>query len=174
MRNMETIGATLTYEPRRSDVGAALLVFDARVDVVAAGGGRVTPAADLEMGPREILTSVLLPAAAGRSAYESSRHPATLRVICGVAASVRPGASGAVGRCAFAVAGATERPVRLPRVESALLGRPLTHDAITAVVSGAAEGLAVIGDADASSDYRAHLVEVHLSRALARLARQQM
>jgi carbon-monoxide dehydrogenase medium subunit len=79
-------------------------------------------------------------------------------------------ADGRVGRCAFAVAGATPRPIRLGPAETAIIGQPLTDDAIRAASAVAADGLELVSDAFASGEYRGHLIAALLRRALAAIA----
>jgi carbon-monoxide dehydrogenase medium subunit len=174
MRNMETIGSSLTYDVRGSDIAPAMLALEATIHVVGAQGERTLAASDFlgltASGHGEIVTAVSLPANPGISAYEKFRHPATLEAVCGVAACITIGATNAVQRCAFAITGATDHALRLPHAEASLRGRPLDAETISVAASAAAEGLDPVSDLTFSGEYRAHLAQVLLKRALLRLA----
>lgn len=170
--NMETVGASLTYDAANSDAAAALLALNATIHVVGADGERAVTAPEFfasGTAPGEIVTAVSLPAASGVSAYEKFKHPATLGAVCGVAVSVTLGADSRVQACAVAVTGATAHPTRLPGLESALMGQPLTQDTITQAASVAGAGLEFVTDLYASGDYREHLLQTLLKRALSRI-----
>jgi carbon-monoxide dehydrogenase medium subunit len=174
MRNMETIGSSLTYDARRSDIAPAVLALDAAIHVVDARGEHTVAASDFlgTTGPGHggIVTAVSLPASSGISAYEKFRHPATLDAVCGVAAAITLGANNTVQRCAFAMTGVTNHAVRLSRAEASLQGHALNEETIGQAASAAGEGLDAISDLTFSGEYRVHLAKVLLKRALRRLS----
>jgi carbon-monoxide dehydrogenase medium subunit len=174
MRTMETIGSSLTYDGPISDIAPAVLALEAAVHVVGARGERILPASDFlgaaTHAQGEIIAAVSLPADPGLSAYEKFKHPATLEPVCGVAACVTLSADHTVQRCAFAITGVTDHALRLSHAEAALRGQPLNADTIARAASAAADGLDPISDLTFSGEYRAHLAEVLLKRALMRLA----
>jgi carbon-monoxide dehydrogenase medium subunit len=169
MRNMESLGASFTYDLARSDTAAALLVLNAVVHVADMSGERTASAGEFFERARphgEIVTAITLPEPPGRSAYEKFKHPATLSVVCGVAVSVTPGGDGAIRQCAVAVAGASARPQRLPETESALLGKTLNAETIARVTASAGEQISFVADREYSALYRAQLLKALLKRAL--------
>lgn len=172
MRNMETLGSSLTYDAASSDIAPALLALDATVHLVDSGGERVVAASDfLEdvPGQGQIVTAVSLPANSGMSAYEKFKHPATLAAVCGVAVSAALDGQGAVQQCALAMTGAADHAVRLLQAEKSLQGQPLNEETIGQAASAAGEGLSYPSDHQFSGEYRANLTRVLLRRALARL-----
>lgn len=122
--------------PHPSSLAAALLAYDAAVDV--AGGRRrelpvarlydgADPTSDHVLGPGEVLVSVSLPApapgeraayrrATGRSRAEWPLVEAVVRMVC------EDGGTGPVVSAAVAVGGVARTPLRLPEVEESLLG----------------------------------------------------
>jgi carbon-monoxide dehydrogenase medium subunit len=173
MRNMETIGSSLTYDARRSDIAPAVLALGAAVHVIGARGERILAASDFlgnAPGQGEIVTAVSLRAPSGTSVYEKFRHPATLDPVCGVAAWVALGANNTVQQCAFAVTGLTDHAVRLSRAEASLQGQMLNEEAIAHAASAAGEGFDTISDLTFSGEYRAHLTSVLLKGALMHIA----
>jgi carbon-monoxide dehydrogenase medium subunit len=174
MRNMETIGSSLTYDARRNDIAPAVLALDAAIHVVDARGEHTVAASDFlkatAPGHGAIVTAVSLPAPSGTSVYEKFRHPATLDAVCGVAAWVALGANNTVQQCAFAVTGLTDHAVRLSRAEASLQGQMLNEEAIAHAASAAGEGFDTISDLTFSGEYRVHLTSVLLKGALMRIS----
>ena len=97
-------------------------------------------------------------------AYLKHRHPASSYAVVGVAAMVGL-IGGAVARAVIVVGGITANPMHAVAVEAALAGLAPTEENISA----AADQMdieATMGDAYASSEYRAHLAKVMAKRAL--------
>jgi carbon-monoxide dehydrogenase medium subunit len=173
MRNMESLGASFTYDVRHSDTAAALLALNAVIHVAGVSAERtvaasVFTATGLTQG--EIVTGVSLPASSGISAYEKYKHPATLVAVCGVAVNVTLDENKTVQQCAIAVTGATDHPVRLSRAESELRGSLLNATGIDQAATAGGENLEFITDLDFSGEYRSNLLKVLLKRLLTRIA----
>jgi carbon-monoxide dehydrogenase medium subunit len=64
----------------------------------------------------------------------------------------------------------TDHAVRLSRAEASLQGRTLNEETIDRAASAAGEGFDTISDLTFSGEYRAHLAQVLLKRALMRLS----
>lgn len=169
VRNRGTIGGAAAHADPAADIPAALLALGAEFTAVGPNGERTIAADDFfvdilttALEPDEVLTSIKLPTAAPKSAYEKFAHPASGYAIVGVAAVV--GDDGVK----VAVTGSTYKATRLTAVEQALSG---TIDA--AAIDAAAEqigDLEYAGDHFASAEYRAHLTKVYVKRALKRAA----
>lgn len=177
IRNRATLGGNLAGADPEADVAAPVIALDAKVQITGSNGVRTIAAEDLitapfqnSLGAGDIITGLSFPAIADNSgsAYERIKHPATLRAICGVAASVTLTAEGAVKSCRLAVTGATDHPARLHAVENALLGKRPGKDALATAIAAAGEGLTFRGDHFASAEYRRHLTRVLAGRALQR------
>jgi carbon-monoxide dehydrogenase medium subunit len=112
---------------------------------------------------------VPVPASGAGSAYEKVRNPGSSYAICGVAASIVLTPEGIIDSARVVVAGATAAAVRIPKVEAALAGQPATQETLAAAAGHLPdEGLTFPSDLAAPADYRAHLAEVLIIRALAR------
>jgi carbon-monoxide dehydrogenase medium subunit len=169
VRNRGTIGGAAAHADPAADVPAAWLALGAEFTAVGPNGQPTIAADDFfvdilttALEPDEVLTSIKLPAAAPKSAYEKFAHPASGYAIVGVAAVVGDGG------VKVAVTGSTYKATRLTAVEQALSG---TIDA--AAIDAAAEqigDLEYAGDHFASAEYRAHLTKVYVKRALKRAA----
>jgi carbon-monoxide dehydrogenase medium subunit len=177
VRNRATIGGALAHAHQGVDLPAVAVALDASVGVFGAEGGRTVAAGELfggfvtALGPADVITSVDLPTSASGagSAYEKVRNPGSSYAICGVAASVSLTAEGTIDSARVVVAGATAAAVRLPKVEAALAGQAATDETFAAAAAQLGEeGLSFPTDLAAPADYRAHLAEVLIPRALSR------
>jgi carbon-monoxide dehydrogenase medium subunit len=175
-RNRATLGGSLALADPEADLPAPVLALEARINIAGARGSRTLAADELitaayrtALAPGEVIESIALPRLGERtgSAYERFKHPATLRAICGVAASVTLSDAGAITAARVALTGAADRPARLRQVEQALEGRQ-PADALIAAAQLAGSGLTFRADHFASAEYRRHLARVITERALRR------
>lgn len=174
VRNRGTIGGAAAHADPAADFPAVLLALEAHFTVVGPRGERTIAAPDFfqdlfttALAPDEVLTAIRLPVPTGRAgmAYEKFAHPASGYAIVGVAAVVT--ADGAT----VAVTGAGPVATRLRGVEQALQGGPLTAARIGQAAAQATQGMQFMGDLHAGEDYRRHLTQVYVTRALTRAAR---
>ena len=179
VRSRGTIGGSIAHADPAADEPAATLAFDATVRVIGPKGRRDIPAREFfkgtfetALGPNEIVVEIRFPAPAGRtgSAYAKFAHPASGFAIVGVAAVVGLKADGAVERAAIGVTGAAAGPFRATAAERALAGTRGDASAIAAAAAKAADGVTMLSDLTASSEFRRQLVIVHARRALERAA----
>ncbi|EYT79460.1 MULTISPECIES: FAD binding domain-containing protein [unclassified Streptomyces] len=131
-----------------SDMAVALSALDARVELYGQEGARSVPAAefhrlpgehperDTELRPGELITSVVLPAAAAHlpSAYRKARDRASYAFALASVAVVLRVADGVVAHAGIAFGALAHRPWRARRAEEALLGGPVTAEAFAAAV----------------------------------------
>jgi carbon-monoxide dehydrogenase medium subunit len=163
VRHRGTIGGSLAHGDPASDLPAVCLALDAVLSVVGPGGERQIAAADFfqgfletALGPDEILTEISVPKVAGAGwSFQKFNRRAQDWAIVGVAA-VRNGHAGV----ALVNMGAT--PVRATAVEEALAAGAAPAEAAT----HASDGLDPPRDLNASPEYRRHLAEVLVRRAL--------
>ncbi|GHI03327.1 molybdopterin dehydrogenase [Streptomyces cellostaticus] len=132
-----------------SDLAVALAALDARVELYGTEGTRCIPAADFhrlpgehperdtEIRPGELITGVLLPAAAAGvpSAYRKARDRASYAFALASVAVVLHVADGVVDRIALAFGGLAHRPWRAHHTETALLGAAATPAAFEGAVA---------------------------------------
>jgi carbon-monoxide dehydrogenase medium subunit len=159
VRNMGTIGGSIANADPAADYPAGVLAFNATIQT----DRRTIPADDFFTGlwetalqPGELITAVSFPQAQ-KAAYVKYRQPASRFALIGVcvaqtANGVRVGVTGAKGH-AF----------RATEIENAL-AKSFTPDAAKAVkmpVTG------VNGDLHGSAEYRAAMISVMASRAVA-------
>lgn len=174
--NRGTLGGSLAYNDPAADPPAAALALGATVHIAGANGQRTLPIEQfvlnefttaLKLG--EIIVAIGFPLAAGGSAYEKFKHPASGYAICGVAAFVEKATSGKIGTCRVAITGTANHAMRVRTVEAALEGKPPSSQHLTAAAKQITGGdLMFRTDLAASAEYRAHLAEVLAERALVR------
>ena len=177
VRARGTIGGSLAHADPAADEPAPTLAFDATIRVIGPKGRRDIPAREFFKGtfetalaPNEIVVEIRFPAPAGRSgsAYAKFAHPASGFAIVGVAAVVGLNADGTVERAAIGVTGAAAGPFRATAAERALVGTRADASAVDAAAAKAADGVTMLSDLTASSEFRKQLVRVHARRALER------
>ncbi len=173
IQNRGTIGGNLCNASPAADGAPPLLALDAAVELTGPGGSRRLPLSAFVLGnrrtalaPGEIMTAVVVPAPAPdeRSVFLKLGARSYLVIsIASVAASIRLGPDGRIAAARIAVGACSAAPLRLPRLEAALVGRPPGEaDAYV----GPDDGLAPIGDVRASAAYRMAAAAALVRRAV--------
>jgi aerobic carbon-monoxide dehydrogenase medium subunit len=161
VRHRGTIGGSAAHGDPASDLGTILLTLDAELVARGPQGERTIPAAAFFNGPfdnaleqQEMLTEIRVPKAAGT--YLKHVRRAHDWATVGVAAARVDG----VVHIGLTSMGPT--PLRARSVEDALAGGASPADA----AAHAADDTDPPADASASAEYRAHLAQVLVRRAL--------
>lgn len=166
VRNSGTVGGALGSPA--GDLAAALMALSATANIRGPAGDRAAPVDAIVadgLRPAEVIVSLDLPNNASlSSAYARQADPASGLAICGAAVAIRVTAGRVRGGRVVLTAG-TPRAWRVPAVEAALEGATLD------AAPGAARhlrdaGIRFVDDLAASAEYRAHLAEVMIERAL--------
>ncbi len=176
VRNRGTIGGSIVHADPGADLPVVLTAVGARIEIAGAGGMRTVEAAGFFQGMMataledgEIVTSVAVPAlGAGRgAAYRKFAHPASRYAVVGAAAVVDL-ANDTCSRAIIIVGGLTAMPTRLPTVETALVGRRLSPDAVQSACRHAAGDLSgdLMGDIFASAEYRRAVAGSYVAQAI--------
>jgi carbon-monoxide dehydrogenase medium subunit len=174
IRHRGTVGGALVHADPAGDVGAPILALDAELVITGADGATRTVAAtdffeDLfttAVGDGELLTQIRVPKHTGWGGhYEKFVRVKHQWSIVGVAATVRAeGGTIAEARVGLTNMGST--PLRARAVESALVGRPATEDAVREACAAAADGTNPPSDLNGDAAYRRHLATVLTRRAV--------
>jgi aerobic carbon-monoxide dehydrogenase medium subunit len=166
VRHRGTIGGSIAHGDPASDLPAVLLALRGTLVVRGPGGEREIAADDFFTGfletalaPDEVLTELRVPAVPGVGwAFEKFNRRSQDWAIVGVAAALANGAGGpGVGLVNMGSA-----PLRAAGVEDALRSGSGAADA----AARADEGTEPPGDLNASPEYRRHLAQVLVRRAL--------
>ncbi len=160
VRNKGTIGGSLAHADPASDYPAVILATEAKIVVEGSNGKRTIDASDFFQGifataleDNEMITAVHMPKASN-GVYLKFPQPASRFAVVGCAA-VKNGNGVSIG-----LTGVADFAYRASSVESAYSG-----DARSAA-EHAVDGVEVMGDNFASSEYRAHLAKVFTEKAL--------
>lgn len=178
IRSRGTMVGSLAYAHPAAEWPAVAVALDGQLTLVSAAGTRAVQAAAFFKGafatacrPDELVTEValpVLPLGAGVGFAEYRRTEASFAVVAAVA--VLELEDGAVHRARIALAGGADRPLRAHRAEQVLAGAPADPGSFTAAASAAAEEARPLGEPHCSSEYRRHVIEVIVRRALEQAA----
>lgn len=179
IRNAATIGGNVCNASPAGDTLIPLLALDAQVVLASKPNGKVemrrVPLVEFFTGPgrsvrksSELVAAVELPLPpqgfAGEFYKHGTRPGLDISAISIAAGGVLKGRQFTHVRIAFGAVAPT--PIRAPRTESALEGRPLDAAALEAAAEAAAAEIHPISDVRASEWYRRELVRNMLKRVL--------
>ena len=168
-----TFAGSLAHADPAAEWPMLALALDASMVARSAAGSRMIAAADFFEGPfttalreDEIIIEVRLPllADAGTAVLEQSRTAGDFATVAVVAVVIIR--DGMVSDARIAAAGVEGRPGRFADAESLLLGIRPNPEVFAHAARMAAEQVDPVSDATASADYRRHLLEVLVCRAL--------
>jgi aerobic carbon-monoxide dehydrogenase medium subunit len=180
VRAKGTLAGSLAHADPAGDLPAVALALGGTVRAVGSGGER-----DLDLDSffvdmlttslqeKEIIREVRLkvqPSGAG-AAYHKFDQPASHYALTGVCAVVTV-SGGNIAAARIGVTGVGPKAYRPTAVEQALVGKPVSEDAVKAAVQTVADGIDVQGDIHASPEYRAHLARVLTRRAVLEAAQK--
>jgi len=177
VRNRGTIGGSIAHGDPASDPPAVVLAMDGTINVKGPNGERQIAAADMfqdylttALADDEVVISIDIPPYDGYGhAYLKFTRRAEDWAMVGVAALVKvEGGAFSDVRVGLTHMGTT--PLRATAVEQALNGQPATADAIAVAAQAAAEGTDPPADLNATADYKRHLAQVMVRRALTQAA----
>ncbi|MBI3122137.1 MAG: xanthine dehydrogenase family protein subunit M [candidate division NC10 bacterium] len=180
VRNMGTIGGSLTHADPAADYPATIIALNAEMVLEGPKGKRTIKVDDFfkslmttAVGPDEILTEVRVPVCGANvgCAYMKFPHPASRFAVVGVAA-VLTVEGGKVSKASIGITGAGTKAVRARGVEAALLGKALDAATIQAAAEKAPDGVDVQADLQGSVEYKTHLLKVFAKRAIEAAAKK--
>ena len=132
IRNRGTVGGSLAHADPAAEYPAVATALDATFELVSAHGERTVAAADFfdgmwatTMAADEVLTAVEFPVWEGRCGFgaaEFARRHGDF-AIAGAVAGVTLGSGGVIERCAIALFGMGNVPIRARAAEDALTGQ---------------------------------------------------
>lgn len=176
VRNLATIGGSLGRATPAGDLLPPLLCLDATVVLARDGSERVVPLPGFFLGPRrtvleqgELVREVVVPVPPPRSgssyARMSYRDVLDLAIV-GVASRLTLDGDGRIAEARVALGAVAPTPIRAPRTEALLLGRPITDELIEEAGATAASEATPISDQRASAEYRTLITGVLARRSL--------
>jgi len=169
-----TFGGSLAHADPAAEWCVIATLLDAEIVARNASGSRTIPASEFfqtifttALSPDELLTEARLPAVSPSAQVgfsEFSRRAGDFALT--MVAVVLETTDGRVESARIACGGVSDRPVRAPEAERALVGQQLGPDPIRTAAETASEELDPIGDIHGSADYRRDLIRVMTRRAL--------
>jgi len=173
VRHRGTIGGSLAHGDPASDLPAVALALDCEIDIAGPGGVRTVPASEFflgvfqtAVGSDELVTEVRVPKQSGDHvwSYLKFRRRAQDWATVGVAA-VAKRSNGGVEEAAISLVSMGATPLRAGAAEAA-------WNAGADPGAVAAEGTDPPSDTNGSADYRRHLVQVLVRRAVEEAGRR--
>jgi carbon-monoxide dehydrogenase medium subunit len=167
VRHRGTIGGSLAHADPASDLPAIVLALDAEIDIAGRDGVRTVAAADFfrgvfetAVGPHELVTEVRVPKLSGDHvwSYLKFRRRAQDWATVGVAAVARR-SNGGVAEPAISLVSMGATPLRAGAAEAAWAA-----GADPGAVAG--ERTEPPSDTNGSAEYRSHLVQILVRRAV--------
>ncbi|MEE8500072.1 MAG: xanthine dehydrogenase family protein subunit M [Kiloniellales bacterium] len=179
-QNAGTVCGNICNASPAADGVPPLLTMDAAVEVASLGGQSSLPLSEFILGnrrtalePGQMVTGLSLPKPAhpARGAFLKLGARKYLVIsIAMVAAVIERDGAGCVAGARIAVGACSEVARRLPDLEAALMGRPLSADLGAAVQARHLDPLLPIDDVRGSAEYRRDAALIALRRCLAELA----
>lgn len=173
VRNLGTVGGSISHADPSGDWGAVMLALDAQFVVRSAKGERTIAAADFFQGPfttaltaEEVLTEVRIPIAARASGtYLKLERKVGDFATVGVAVQVEL-SNGSIGRAGIGLTSVGPRNLRATAAEEALRGQTPTDEVIAEAARLAAEVAEPKDDIRGSAAYKKDMVRLFVQRGL--------
>jgi carbon-monoxide dehydrogenase medium subunit len=176
VRNLGTLGGSISHADPAGDFGSVLLAVGAEVVVRSSGGERVLSIDDFlvdtfttALQPNEILTEIRIPEPRPRSGGTYLKLERKVGDFATVAVAVDLSlADGHIARAGIGLTAVGPKNLRAPEAEASLAGAEPTEEACAEAGRLAAQTARPISDVRGSADYKRHVVEVFVRRGLAR------
>ena len=174
VRNCGTIGGSVAHADPAGDWPATIVTLDAEIKIVGPNGERWVKCADFflgllmsVLGPDEIVTAIKVPITGNdKTAYLKAAPRSSGFAVVGVAVRLALDSNETCNEIAVGITGVTDKAYRAERVEKMLTGKRLDASAIEQAAREATRNIEVIEDINGSSEYRKHLTEVYVARAI--------
>jgi carbon-monoxide dehydrogenase medium subunit len=174
VRNCGTIGGSIAHADPAGDWPATIVTLDAEIKTVGPNGERWVKCHDFFLGllmsvlePDEIVTAIKVPITGNdKTAYLKAAPRSSGFAVVGVAARLGLDGNETCKEIALGITGVTDKAYRAERVEQMLKGKRLDASAIEQAAREATHNIEVIEDINGSSEYRKHLTEVYVARAI--------
>ena len=182
-RNRGTVGGSLAHADPSAEIGLIAATLGAIVVATDGNTERRIPAQDYfqgpmttALGPGDCLTAVRFPVwpkdgRLGVGFQEVSSRDSDFAIVA-AAAQITLDADGLCRRVALAIANAAPTPVRLPRLEDALVGERPTEETIAKLLPLVNEAIDPPSDLHASAAARRQMARSLISRAILQAARR--
>ena len=179
VRNMGTVGGSISHADPSGDWGSVMLALDAQFVARSARGERTINAADFFQGPftttlgaDEVLTEIRIPVVARSSGtYLKLERKVGDFATVGVAVQVSL-SNGSIGKAGIGLTSVGARNLKATAAEEALRGQPPTDQVIAEAARLAAEVAEPKDDIRGSAAYKKDMVRVFVQRGLKKAINQ--
>jgi aerobic carbon-monoxide dehydrogenase medium subunit len=173
VRNMGTVGGSISHADPSGDWGSVMLALSAQFVARSTRGERTIDAADFFQGPftttlapDEVLTEIRIPVAARASGtYLKLERKVGDFATVGVAVQVELN-NGSIGRAGIGLTSVGARNLKATAAEEALRGQPPTDQVIADAAKLAADAAEPKDDIRGSAAYKKDMVRVFVQRGL--------
>jgi aerobic carbon-monoxide dehydrogenase medium subunit len=175
VRNLGTIGGSISHADPAGDLGSVMLALGASVVLRSSGGERVVPISEFlvdtfttSIEPNEMLTEIRVPAAQPRSGgtYLKLERKVGDWATVGVAVSLTL-SNGSIARAGIGLTGVDLKNLQASEAEASLAGAAPSDEAFAQAGSLAAVAANPVADVRGSTEYKRHVIEVFVRRGLA-------
>jgi carbon-monoxide dehydrogenase medium subunit len=178
IRNMATIGGNLAHGDYQSDPPTALTALDAGIELMRRNGKRQIKIAEFLRGsyetalePGELVAAILIPPVSSlKGTYIKFTTGSSEERPCAGIAALAKMENGICGSLALVIGAVSPRPVRIDKAEEMARGQRLTVRLMEQIATEASQAVDPIDDVRGPADYKRHLVQVLVSRALSMVA----
>lgn len=175
VRNLGTIGGSLSHADPSGDLGSVMLALGASVVLKSSTGEREVPVSDFlvgtfqtSIGPNELLTQIRVPAPASRSGGAYLKLERKVGDYATVAAAIYLELNnGAIGKAGIALTSVGLTNIKATAAEASLVGAAPGEGVFADAGRLAAGASSPVGDVRGSAEYKRHMVEVYVRRGLA-------
>lgn len=176
IRNMGTVGGSISQGDGASDVAPAFLAMDAEVLVMGPDGARTIPLDNFfkgvfttALGEREFLTAIRIPKPATGTRDNYIKYTCTSAeafAAVTVALSVLPGPDGICEDVRIGLGSVAPVPMRAKAAEDMLRGNKVSPQLIAEAAEAAAAATDPSSDGQGSADYKREMTQVWVRRLL--------
>jgi len=174
VRNRGTLGGSIAHADPAGDWPAAIMALDAEIKIAGPNGERWVKCDDFFLGllmsvlePDELVTAIKVPVTGDdKTAYMKAAPRSSGFAVVGVAVRLAVNSGGTCSRAAIGITGVTDKAYRAEKVEQMLTGKRLEASEIERAAAEATRNVDTIEDINGSVEYRKHLTEVYVARAI--------
>ena len=175
VRNLGTIGGSLSHADPSGDLGSVMLALGASVVLKSSTGEREVPIGDFlvdtfqtSIAPNEMLTEIRVPAPGARAGGTYLKLERKVGDYATVAAAIYLElANGSIGKAGIALTSVGLKNIKATAAEASLVGAAPGDAAFAEAGRLAAEASSPVGDVRGSEAYKRHMVDVYVRRGLA-------
>jgi carbon-monoxide dehydrogenase medium subunit len=176
VRNLGTIGGSLSHADPAGDLGSVMLALGARVTLTSTDSEREVAIGDFlvdtfttSMEPTEILTEIRIPAPPARSGGTYLKLERKVGDFATVGVAVHLSLDdGSIGGAGIALTGVGLKNIQASDAEAALAGAEPSDEAFAEAGRLAAAASDPVSDVRGPAAYKRHIVDVYVRRGLAR------